>query len=95
MALGRDVKWHVGPETRPLDFERRLAERGFTSWAARAMGVATERDLPRAGRVRVIPVATDADVDTSVTVSPLGWAALADQHALERAAIHRGTCRRV
>ena len=36
-SLGLRFKWIVGPETRPTDMSRRLAERGFEAWQARGM----------------------------------------------------------
>jgi GNAT superfamily N-acetyltransferase len=87
-ALGKDVKWYVSPQTRPLDFTERLAARGFTSWQARAMGVETTLAFPVGAGIEVAPVGRD-QIETFVTVSAKGWEGLADQHEHEVAALHR------
>lgn len=51
-ALGKPTKWSTGPWTKPDDFGERLARRGFSSWATRGMGIATDAPIaPSEARV--------------------------------------------
>ena len=67
-ALGKPTKWCIGPWTEPDDFGERLARRGFSSWATRGMGCATDARIG-AGEVRVRVVETARDVDDYVRTS--------------------------
>jgi ribosomal protein S18 acetylase RimI-like enzyme len=71
-ALGKRVKWCVGPWTEPIDFAGRLARRGFTSWDVAGMGIATDARLGGGRDVTVTEVYGDLLADY-VAVSARGW----------------------
>jgi len=76
-ALGKPTKWCIGPWTEPDDFGERLARRGFSSWATRGMGCATDARIG-AGEVRVRVVETARDVDDYVRTSARAWSTAED-----------------
>ena len=77
-AIGKPVKWCVGPWTRPRDFGERLARRGFTSWGVRGMGCETTLDVAAPAEIAVREV-TAEEVDRFIAVSNEGWGVTAEQ----------------
>ena len=71
-ALGKPVKWCVGPWTRPDDFGERLARRGFRAWDVRGMGIETRTRLEAAGDLDVREV-DETSVSEYVDASMRGW----------------------
>lgn len=74
-ALGKPVKWCVGPWTRPADFGERLARRGFRAWGVSGMGIATDV-RPKGGEglgLRVREVASASELDEWLETSLRGW----------------------
>lgn len=62
-ALGRNVKWHVGPSTQPTDLTKHLAARGFTAEAmpgmARSLDGWSRPAMPPELDIRVVAVESD------------------------------------
>jgi GNAT superfamily N-acetyltransferase len=77
-AIGRPTKWCTGPWTHPLDFDARLARRGFTSWETRGMGIATDVRL-EAGTTTVRRVESEADLESYVETSGAAWSVCASE----------------
>jgi hypothetical protein len=71
-ALGKPVKWCVGPWTEPVDFNARLARRGFESWDVAGMGGHTDARLHGGRDVTVTEVDTDLLADY-VAAAARGW----------------------
>jgi GNAT superfamily N-acetyltransferase len=82
-AIGRPVKWCVGPWTRPADFGERLLRRGFRSWDVRGMGCHTALEMVSAGAAVVREVG-EADLDRYVALSLRGWSLPTDQADVDR-----------
>lgn len=87
-AIGKGVKWYLGPESRPLDMGARLARRGFRRSNYRGMIIDTSRSIAGGDGVRVERVEADR-VDAFVEATMRGWAMDADQTEAEREAHHR------
>ncbi|AKU97444.1 acetyltransferase, GNAT family [Labilithrix luteola] len=87
-AIGKNVKWYLGPDSRPLDMGQRLARRGFRRSEYLGMIVETSRPVERGADVHVEHVEA-ASVDAFVAATIRGWSMAADQVEPERAAHHR------
>lgn len=73
-AMGKPVKWCVGPWTRPLDFGDRLARRGFASWNAVGMGIATATKIaPPSEGVTVREVSTRKGLTLYAECAQRAW----------------------
>lgn len=90
-AIGKNVKWYLGPSSRPLDMGERLARRGFRRSSYRGMIVATSQPIEPIepnGDVRVEVVGAER-VDAFVEATMRGWAMADDQVEAERESHHR------
>jgi GNAT superfamily N-acetyltransferase len=84
-AAGQPTKWCVGPWTRPADLGERLARRGFTGWAVRGMGCATDLSLSSAAGV-VVDVVDESSLEDYLEATLEGWSMSDDQREPERIA---------
>lgn len=80
--LGVPTKWCVGEWTEPTDFGDRLARRGFASWSARGMAIATSSDLDPDSR-KIIEI-DDRRLDAYVDATLRGWSIPLAEREAER-----------